>query len=221
MEEFIRISLIVHVVAGCTALLSGLLAILFRKSVHTHKPFGKIYFWCMTVIFITATYISVYKSNIFLFCVACFTYYSCLTAYRSLKLKHMHKGQKAKTIDWIIEGFFGFMHLGFLAFGFYLLTNDNMQFGIICIVFGAIGIRLNYVTINRLRGYVEYSNYWLLAHIGGMLGSYIGAITAFLVNNNRWIHMPNVVAWLSPTVLLVPFLIFELKRNRKKGKLLR
>ena len=133
----------------------------------------------------------------------------------------MHKGQKAKTIDWIIEGFFGFMHLGFLAFGFYLLTNDNMQFGIICIVFGAIGIRLNYVTINRLRGYVEYSNYWLLAHIGGMLGSYIGAITAFLVNNNRWIHMPNVVAWLSPTVLLVPFLIFELKRNRKKGKLLR
>ena len=114
------------------------------------------------------------------------------------------------------------MHISFLALGFYLLTNNNKEFGIICAVFGSIGLRGNYVNIKRLRGYIEYSNYWLLAHLGGMLGSYIGAFTAFLVNNNnRWIHMPNVMAWIGPTVILVPLIFYEINRVKKKGKLIR
>jgi uncharacterized membrane protein len=221
METFIRISVIIHVIAGCIALLAGLFAIIYRKKTKKHVPFGRVYYWCMTVIFITATYVSAYKGNIFLFCIAFFTYYSCLTAFRSLKLKHLHKGQKAKTLDWVIEGIFGTMHVGFLIFGIFLLYNNNKDFGIICAVFGTLGLRLNYVTIKRLKGHVEYNNFWLLAHLGGMLGSYIGAITAFLVNNNRWIHMPNLVAWLGPAVILVPLIFYELNRLKKQGKLLR
>ena len=221
METFIRVTLIIHITSGCTALLAGLMAIIFRKKVHKHRPFGKIYFWSMTIIFVTAIYISVYKSNVFLFCVAFFTYYACLTAYRSLKLKHIHQGQKGKNIDWIIEAFFGTIHLCFVSLGVYLITHDNKEFGIICSVFGTIGLRANYLNIKRLRGYIEYTNYWLLAHLAGMIGSYIGAVTAFLVNNNRWIHMPNLIAWLGPTVLLVPLIFYELNRVKKKGKLIR
>lgn len=221
MEKFISVSLIIHIIAGCVALLTGLLAIFFRNDVRTHRPFGRIYFWCMSVIFVTAIYISAYRHNVFLFCVAFFTYYSCLTAFRSLQLKHMHKGQKAKNIDWYIEAAFGFMHLSFVALGFYLLNSTNKEFGIICLVFGALGLRGNYLNIKRLRGYVDYSNYWLLAHLSGMLASYIGAITAFLVNNNRWIHMPNLIAWLGPAILLVPLIFYEVNRVKKKGKILR
>jgi hypothetical protein len=221
METFINVSLIIHITAGCLALLAGLLAIIFRNDTRTHRPFGKVYFWCMTIIFITAMYISVYRKNIFLFCVAFFTYYACLTAFRSLKLKNIHKGQKPKTIDWIIEIVFGTMHVAFVAFGIYLLNDQNKEFGVICTVFGVLGLRGNYLSIKRLRGYIDYSNYWLLVHLGGMLGSYIGAITAFLVNNNRWIHMPNLIAWLGPTVLLVPLIIYEIKRVKKKGRFLR
>ena len=221
METFINVSLIIHITAGCLALLAGLLAIIFRNDTRTQRPFGKVYFWCMTIIFITAMYISVYRKNIFLFCVAFFTYYACLTAFRSLKLKNIHKGQKPKTIDWIIEIVFGTMHVAFVAFGIYLLNDQNKEFGVICTVFGVLGLRGNYLSIKRLRGYIDYSNYWLLVHLGGMLGSYIGAITAFLVNNNRWIHMPNLIAWLGPTVLLVPLIIYEIKRVKKKGRFLR
>jgi hypothetical protein len=58
-----------------------------------------------------------------------------------------------------------------------------------------------------------------MQHLGGMLGSYIGAFTAFLViNNSRWIHAPEIVAWLGPTIVLVPLIIYELnKRNSKKS----
>jgi hypothetical protein len=222
METFILVSLIIHVTAGCLALLSGLAAILLRNNVKKHRPFGKIYFWCMTVIFVTAIYISVYRSNVFLFCVAFFTYYSCLTAYRSLKLKKLHTGQKASKTDWAIESLFGFMHMGMIVFGITLYAGGNSEFGIITLVFGTLGLRGNYLNIKRLRGNITYSNYWLLTHISGMLGSYIGAITAFLVNNNaRWIHMPQVAAWLGPAVILAPLIVYEVNRFKKKAALVK
>lgn len=220
MKTFILVSIIVHVTAGCLALLAGLAAILLRNNVKKHRPFGKIYFWCMTVVFVTAIYVSVYRNNVFLFCVAFFTYYSCLTAYRSLKLKKLHAGQQVPKTDWLIEALFGLVHVGMIVFGITLFTDGNTEFGIITMIFGALGLRANYLNIKRLRGNITYSNYWLLMHISGMLGSYIGAITAFLVNNNaRWIHMPHMVAWLGPTVMLAPLIIYEVNRFKKKATL--
>jgi hypothetical protein len=230
METFIRISLIIHVITGSLALLAGLGAILLRNNVKRHRPFGKFYFWCMTIVFVTAVYISSYKSNIFLFCVAFFTYYSCITAFRSLKLKKLHIDQKPGRVDWGIEILFGLTHIGFLCFGILLLVGKSKtmgsdelnQFGIICLVFGLLGLNGNRQNIKRLRGNVEHSNYWLLAHIGGMLGSYIGAVTAFMVNNNnRFIHLPQIVAWLGPAVLLVPLIIYEVNKFKKRATLLK
>ena len=221
METFIRISLIVHVAAGCLALLSGLAAILLRNNVKRHRPAGRIYFWAMTVVFVTAVYVSVAHGNLFLFCVAFFTYYACLTAYRSLKLKKLHAGQRPHWFDWTTEVLFGLMHIAFVSYGLILLVRGVTDFGIICLLFGALGLRGNHVNTKRLRGIVEHSNYWLLSHIGGMLGSYIGAITAFLVNNNnRWLHMPQLVAWLGPTFLLVPLIAYELNKYKKKAQVL-
>ncbi len=222
METFIRISLIIHVTAGCLALLSGLAAILLRNNTKRHRPVGKFYFWCMTVVFVTAVYISALHSNLFLFCVAFFTYYATITAYRSLKLKKLHVGQKPLMIDWIIEVFFGLMHIGFVVLGLLLIKNGDTEFGIISSVLGTLGLRGNYLNIKRLRGNLTHSNYWLLAHIGGMLGSYIGAITAFLVNNNnRFIHMPQIAAWLGPALLIVPLIVYELNKFKKKSTLLK
>jgi uncharacterized membrane protein len=218
MEIFIRISLIIHVIAGSLALLSGLGAILLRNKVKLHKPFGKFYFWCMTVIFVTALYLSVFRQNYFLLFIAIFTYYSCLTAFRSLKLKKLHTGQKPMAVDWLIEGLNGAANIGLVVLGIILFTKDEMQWTIITVSFGLLGLRSGFTNIKRLRGKVNMSNYWLLAHIGGMLGSYIGAITAFLVNNNRWIGMPQVMAWLAPTVILVPFIFYEIGRHKKLGK---
>jgi multisubunit Na+/H+ antiporter MnhF subunit len=217
MEIAYKIILIIHIVGGSVALLSGLLAIIFRNNVKKHKPIGKIYFWAMTVIFFSAIFMSVYKSNIFLFCVSFFTYYACLTAYRSLKLKKLHLDQKPNQFDWAIEVFFGLMHIGFIIFAIMVLRGPNMAMGIISMVFGVLGIRGNYVTLQRFRKKLVYKNYWLLAHIGGMLGSYIGAITAFTVNNGRWLPAPDLVLWLGPTVFLVPLIIFETNKHQKKA----
>lgn len=217
MEQILPISKFIHIFAGTLALISGLLAIVFRNKVKIHKPIGKIYFWSMTIIFFTAIFMAFVKLNIFLFCVAFFTYYACITAYRSLKLKKLHLDQKPSTFDWAIEIFFGLMHLGFVTFAIALIVRQNTSFGIISLVFGIFGLRGNQVTINRFRKKLVYKNYWLLAHISGMLGSYIGAITAFTVNNSRMIPLPALVLWLGPTVFLVPLIIFEIRKHEKKA----
>lgn len=217
METFVHISILIHILAGCLALLSGLAAILLRNRVKAHKPMGRVYFWCMTVVFITASYVSVIHRNLFLFCIAFFTYYSCLTAYRSLKLRKLHLGQKPLMLDWVIEVAFGTVHAAMILFGIFLMTIHNIDFGIICLVFGLTGARGSYMNYKRLKGQIKGSLYWLMAHIGGMLGSYIGAITAFLVNNNaRYIHMPNIIAWLGPAVVLIPLIVYETGRYKKK-----
>ncbi len=93
------------------------------------------------------------------------------------------------------------------------MVNGNTGAGIVSLVFGIIGIRGNASTIKRLKGKVTKRNYWLLGHIGGMLGSYIGALTAFLVNNGNHIPLPPIVLWLGPTVIFVPMIIWELRKH--------
>ena len=216
MDSISQLIKILHIIAGGIALLTGLGAILFRHKVKIHKKIGKIYFWCMAFIFVSAIYMSLLKSNIFLLCVAFFSLYSAVTAYRSLKLKKLHLRQKPEKVDWMIETFFGAMHLGFVSFAVYLLINGDTSFGIISLVFGLIGVRGNFSNIKRLRGNITEKSYWLMAHLTGMLGSYIATITAFLVNNNQKLGLPNMVAWLGPTILIVPFIFYEVGKLKNK-----
>jgi hypothetical protein len=216
MELIARLLLFLHIAVGCAALLSGLAAIIFRNNVKKHRPFGKIYFWCMTIIFFTAFYISLYKQNWFLFFINIFSYHSCFTGYRSLKLKQIHKGQKPAWYDWAVEILHVAANLVLISLGILLITQSNTQFGIISITFAVLGLRISSATTKRLRNKLKGKNYWLLSHIGDMLGSYIGAITAFLVNNNRWIGMPQIIAWLGPAVVLIPLIFYEVNRFKKK-----
>lgn len=217
MQNLSLLIKILHISAGALALISGLFAIVFRKKVNMHKPIGRIYFWSMTVIFTSAIYMAFVKFNVFLFCVAFFTYYACLTAYRALRLKRLHLDQNPDKLDWVIEAFFGSMHLAFVVFACYQLYKGQLSLGIVSVVFGIFGLQGNYSTIQRLRKRLAFKNYWLLAHISGMLGSYIGAITAFTVNNYERIPLPPIVLWLGPTVLLAPFIVYELRTQQNKA----
>ncbi|HQQ94531.1 MAG TPA: hypothetical protein PLQ93_08245 [Bacteroidia bacterium] len=202
-----------HITAGTVALCCGCLAILTRSRTSIHRPFGTAYFWSMTCIFASAVYMAVVKYNVFLFCVSFFTYYSCLSAYRALRLKKLHLNQKPETFDWLIELFFGSMHLLISGFAVYQMFRHEYTLAMISGFFGIIGIRGNWNTLNRFSKKPENKSHWLKAHIGGMLGSYIGTITAFTVNNAGRIPLPDIILWLGPTVLLLPFMILEIRKQ--------
>ncbi len=205
-----------HVIAGITSLFAGFGAILLRNNIRRHKPFGKVYFWSMTVIFFSAVYLSVLHKNIFLFCISFFSYHMCLSAFRSLKLKKLLHGQRPLAFDWVAEFFFVAVHVCYLVLAFLFFYKNNPSAGAISLVFGFIGLNNNYRNIKRFTGKITNKNYWLLAHIGNMLGSYIAAITAFLVNNNKFFNAPPVVLWLAPTFLLSPLIAYEIRKYKRE-----
>lgn len=212
MEFFIKISLFIHVLAGTGSLLFGAIAILLKRNTPKHKPIGKIYFWCMTVVFITSMYLSVFRSNLFLFLVGVFTYYAICISYRSLKLKELNITQKPALIDWIIEVIAAAAFVGMIGFAIaYYLKHQSME-AVIPLFFGVLGFVGGIKNVRRLKAIPQEKNEWLRVHIGNMCGSYIGAITAFFVNQGEYIPVSPIVLWLGPTILIVPIIIIETKK---------
>lgn len=198
--------------AGIGALIFGALAIILKKNTPKHKPVGRCYFYCMTTIFATGVFLSVCKGLLFLFFIAIFTYYSTIIAYRALRLKNLHKEQKPAKIDWIVEAIAGITFIGLIVFGIvYYLQNRDMN-ALIPLTFGGFGLWGVIKNTQRLLPKPKETLYWLKMHIGNMLGSYIGAITAFVVNQAEHIPLPPIVLWLGPAAILVPIIVVELKK---------
>jgi hypothetical protein len=211
MEDFIKASLIVHVVAGTSSLITGLLAMLLKNNTPRHKKAGIIYFWCMTVVFITGFYISIYRVNLFLLCISLFSYYAVISAFRILK----HKQFKAASfMDWAIEiiALIAFIGLISVAVLFFLRAEEGRMFAIVPLVFGLIGLSGVRQKFKLYRNGPKEKLFWLKFHIGNMIGSYIAAVTAFLVNQSEYIPVNPVILWLGPTVLFVPLIIYESRK---------
>ena len=69
-----------------------------------NRRFGKIYFWAMAGVAVTALILSVALPVYFLAMVAVFSFYSAFAAYRVLYLKGMYKGARPKAVDWMGGG---------------------------------------------------------------------------------------------------------------------
>ncbi len=213
MGLFIKILIALHVTAGCSALISGAIAMIFKSTTAKHRIAGKIYFWNMTFIFVSGMYLAVYRNSLFFIFISFFVYHQLIAAYRSLKLKQLHNGQAVERIDWIIEIVAGTANLCFMLFAGYWYMKGKGEIALIPLVFGTIGLRNVYKNVRLFIKKTNDPTYWLQRHIAGMVGSYIGAITAFLVNQGHNIKfIPEIVLWLAPTAILTPLIIFETRK---------
>jgi hypothetical protein len=106
------------------------------------------------------------------------------------------------TILMLLAGFL------FIGIGIFSLIQSKL-FGIVFMTFGSLGLLFvrqdfeNYLNIKAVK------NYWLIAHLQRMTGSFIAALTAFLVVNEKYFpdQIPSLIFWLLPTVSLAPLII--------------
>lgn len=214
--QLFNILLVFHIIAGTSALLSGPVAMVRQDGGLVHRRAGIIFFWGMMVLAFTGVIMSVLHSSLFLLMIGAFSFYLTFTGYRALKLKKLHRGQKAETKDWaalVVCALFG---IGMIGRGGYLVTHGE-SFGIVSMVFG--GILMLRIVSDYKRFTKPYTDkkVWLYVHIGNMMGAYIAAFTAFLVQN---VHLsPAWIVWLAPTIVLVPVLRLTIAKFRK-GKTL-
>ncbi len=93
--------LVTHVGAGITALIFAPLAMLTQKGGTAHRRWGRVYFWAMFVIFITALAILFVRPNVFLLIISILSFYGAFSGVRSLHRKHPERGERAALLDWV------------------------------------------------------------------------------------------------------------------------
>jgi len=213
---WMRAFLAVHITAGSGAFVFAPLALLTAKGGKAHRLWGKIYFWCMAVVGVTAIVMAAYRPTLFLALVAIFSFYSAFVAYRVLGQKAAWKGERvARPLDWTaaLLCFTASSVLAFLGLVKPLLIQN---LGIPAIVFGAIGMYISGKATWRFTHPPEEKMFWWYAHLQGMIGSYIAAWTAFCVvtigprlHGAWWI-------WVLPTAIGVPAITFTTAYYKRK-----
>lgn len=201
LEQIDQGLLIVHITAGVAALVAASLALLSEKGRDIHVKAGRLYFWCMLLIFITALPLSVLRSNIFLFLIAFFSFY---LAFSGKRFAVNRRG----TFSWIDQGAACIMllsGLGMVILGIRYFIQDNSQF-LVLIVFSLLALSLGYRDFALLRAGGVRGKERIAKHLTNMLGGTIAVITAVLVVNvqinQQWI------LWILPTLLITPLIIW-------------
>ena len=205
--------LTLHIIAGFTALISALVAI-FSKVLDVahqwHVYSGRLYFWAMFGVFVTAIPMSLLHPNLFLFLISIFSFYLALSGWRFAK----NRRGTPQFIDWTKTAVMSATALVMILYGSYMLMNSNTN-GITIMVFGLFGAYSGYRDFNRLRAGGLRGKARIAEHLSSMMGATIATLTAFIVTN--FTFQPDFVLWLSPAALITP-IIFWWKRQLHAGR---
>ncbi|HVF72378.1 MAG TPA: DUF2306 domain-containing protein [Chthoniobacterales bacterium] len=185
----------IHIFFGAIALFVAPAAMATRKGALWHRRWGRIYFWSMAVVAVTAIVMSFIRSGLFFLLVALFSFYLSFTGYRILSRKTPQ--QRAEGIDWAGAAIVIVGSLALVIYGVYLVVTSSL--GTVAIVFGVIGL---YFGIADVRAFLQPpadKQAWFFTHLRRMLSAYIATVTAFSVVNFRF--LPPVARWLWPTVV--------------------
>jgi hypothetical protein len=123
-------------------------------------------------------------------------------------------GDKPKTLDWTAALLVLSASLMLIILAALRPSAVGVRLGPVAVVFGSIGSVLGLVDVKTfIRPAIDRHGWWY-AHMRGMIGSYIAAVTAFSVNT--FIFLPTVVRWLWPTAIGLPLIVFWIRHYRRK-----
>ncbi len=216
MQWIVKISLVLHVVAGVTALFVAPVAMALKKGGQGHRNWGLIFFWAMTVIFITALFLSTVQWSPFLLMIAVFSYYSVLSGYRWKFLKNLHRGQSVKWYDWGALVLNVTFNLSFITWGFFLaVKSDALGVAFLAMGFGLFGV---FLSVDNLLLFLKphAPQAWLYQHLGGMVGGFIATVTAFSSQFMNFI--PEWLQWSWPSAIGIPLIFYWSASYRRKSK---
>jgi Predicted membrane protein (DUF2306) len=183
----------IHIFFGSIALFVAPAAMLTAKGGLWHRRWGKIYFWSMAGVAVTAVVMSLLRSGLFFLLIALFSFYLAFTGYRILYRKTPQ--QRANKADWTAVSTVLIGSLALIGYGIYVTSS----FATVPIVFGAIGVFFAVADIRAFLNPPTQKQTWWFTHMRRMLSAYIATVTAFSVVNFRF--LPPVARWLWPTVV--------------------
>jgi uncharacterized membrane protein len=201
MAIALKIGLILHIIAGFIALVTGFISMLTAKGGKRHRFSGKIFFGAMTGVFITATFISIGKNLVFLFMVGFFSYYLACAGYRRIHLKKLHLKQKPLFIDWVVSltGIIAGLALVIFSITWF---QDKGAWGIVPLSFGSFCLLSGIQDLSSFFYPPKDKQNWIVSHGVRMGASFAATFTAFVVVNVNIGRAYNWILWVLPGVLI-------------------
>lgn len=216
MEIPFELLLYPHIAGGFLALLVAPVAMIVKKGGPAHRTWGKVFFYSMVVVAVTALGMSAIKSNLFLAMVGIFSFYMAASGYRALYRRNIHSIKDVRPIDWILVAVSGIFCAILLLLGILnIFADPKFAFGYIASVFGLIGTQSVIKDVKTFRTADYYKKNWLYHHMSGMVGAYIATVSAFSAVNMDFLH--PLIQWLWPTIIGTPLLIFWIRKYKNKA----
>jgi uncharacterized membrane protein len=196
------VALWLHIAAGALAVLAGLGALATEKGGRRHVRLGRVFVVAMGVVVVTVVPLFALDPTFFrtfLLLVAVFSGYFAFSGYRAVGRKR--PADDPARVDWLAAGVTAVACVALGAWGVSLVAGGD-TFGVVMVVFGAIGAALGSIDLLAFQRGAERP--WLPNHLSRMVGAYIATVTAVSVVNLTMV--PEVVAWLWPTAVGVPLI---------------
>ncbi len=212
MATLIKFLIYSHVVAGAISLISAPVSMAVFKGGNVHRIAGKIFFWSMVYIFVSAIILGTYHWKPFLLMVSVLSFYLVYSGYRTVYQKQIHPGKGARWYDWTVAALCGIFMLCFLIWSIDLVVNGTNA--ILIVFFSVGGLFSIFTEVKRYLRKPDAKHSWLFNHIGRMVGGFIAAVTAF--STNVLSFLPGLAQWLWPTLIGTPLIIYWIRVYRKK-----
>jgi hypothetical protein len=221
MKTFLTLTLYVHIAAGFIALVTGLIPMFAKKGGKAHILWGKVYFWAMFVVALTALLrFQMQMRLIFLAAIAIFSFYNTFTGVRLIQRK---ESSKPSWLDYFASILAMMCALSMFYFAFLGYQKGDRFLSILFIVFGMAVFTMSFEDLrvfmgNKViddKGKPVQIKYWFQNHISRMGGSYIATVTAFLVVNNPP-YISGLVVWIAPGVIGGTIISFVRRSYHKK-----
>ncbi len=216
MEPFIKTLIYIHAFFGGLGLTAGVISIAVRKGGKVHKLWGKIFLYGMLISSILSLAVAVMPGheNLFLFLIGIFTLYMVLAGNRALTLKAKIKSA-ADWKDKLISYTMCLSALIMLILGILCFMKGNNLWKLY-FFFGSIGLFMTYRDFKTFKQFTTDNMIAVVSHIGRMVGAFITSVTAFMVAG---LSISNLVVWLLPTLVGIPYIIFWTQKMKAKKAL--
>ncbi len=194
-----------HILAGTIALFVAPIPMLTAKGCRTHRRWGKVYFWAMAAVALTALVLAVWRPVVFLALLALFSFYGAFRGYRVLSRKRPEQGERATALDWSAAAATFAASAALAVLGILRPGPAWERVGVVPVVFGLVGMALSGIDFVKFVRPPADRNAWWFTHMSGMLASYLATVSAFSVVN--FTFLPTTVRWLWPTVIGTPLIV--------------
>jgi hypothetical protein len=231
-----------HVIVGSFALVGFWLPLIAKKGTKRHILSGKFFAWCMYIVSITGivmtlmalampldvyaidpgvngqqlqhTLANIRSSNSFLFMLSLLVF--CTTHHALMVVRFKHNRSGLKTVRYLTPVIL------LLIVGITVISLAIQQSNPLFLAFGVISSWASAGMLYYIFKPEVGINDWLLEHFGGLIGSGIGAYTAFFAFGGRRFMNEilsgqlQLIPWLLPAVIGVSATAYLNKKYRSK-----